>query len=95
MSGKAKKGRGKHSFQSKKGKVKQDSAIVVEQQEAVATDLKPTVPNEPSAPAVRAPARATKPVSLRYPYIGSELRNIGILAAIMVVILVVLALALP
>ena len=95
MSGKAKRGRGKHSSQSKKRKGRQDSAVIVAHQEAAAPVLKPAVPTEPSSPVVRAPAPAAKSVSVRYPHIGVELRNIGILAGIMVVILVVLALALP
>ncbi|MFC1993259.1 hypothetical protein ACFLV3_05590 [Chloroflexota bacterium] len=95
MSGKAKRGQGKHSSQNKKRKGRQPSAVIVAQQKADAPVLEPAVPTEPSSPAVSAPAPTAKPVSVRYPDIGIELRNIGILAGIMVVILVVLALALP
>jgi len=41
------------------------------------------------------PKAATARQSIQYPYIGTELRTIGILAVLMLVVLVVLKLVLP
>ena len=95
MPGKARRGRGKYSSRSKKRKGKQASAVTVAQQKVAAPVHEPAVPTEFSSPAASVPTPTAKSISVRYPYIVTELRNIGILAGIMVVILVVIALVLP
>ncbi len=89
MSGKSRHGKRKHAFQAKKKKSGQSpAAIVVQQQPVSQTD-------EPVAPSVSVPAPPPTQTASQYPYALTELRGIGILAGIMLVILVVLALVLP
>ncbi len=93
MPGKSRHGRGKRSFQSKRGKSKRHpSATVVQQQVAAQTD-KPVTPPK-SAPSARVPTPMARLTAARYPYVVAELRRIGILAGIMLGILIVLALVL-
>jgi len=61
------------------------------QQQVVAQPDKPAVPPKVAAPSVGAPTLTLA----RYPYVVTELRRIGILAGIILVILVVLFLVLP
>ncbi len=89
MSGKSRHSRGKHSFQSKKRKDRLSHPVIVTQPPAVT----------PTTQSVPIPEVSKKPVptivtAVRYPYILTELRRIGILAGIMLAILVVLALIL-
>ncbi|MCL0053162.1 hypothetical protein M1M86_01555 [Dehalococcoidales bacterium] len=72
--------------QRKKGKGRRSSAAKIAHQQAVTQVYK-------SHPEVSTSPRVT-PTPARYPYIITELRRIGILAGIMLVILVVLALLL-
>lgn len=83
--------RGKFSPRSKQGKgravpppLRAQSPVVPQAAEPVAVS-KPVVPRK-SVPVSRA---AAAPVS--YPYVATELRNIAILSAIMLLVLVVLA----
>ena len=94
MPGKSRHGKGRHSRQSKKRKSsrrldleKQHSSAMAAQQQTLAQ------PSEP-APLASVPTPVAKPVAIQYPYVAIELRRIGILAGIMLVILVVLALVL-
>ncbi len=89
MSGKSRRSRGKHSFQSKKRKGGLSPPTIVTQQQAVAPTVEP-VPT-PEVPRKSVPAAVT---AVQYPYILTELRRIGILAGIILAILVVLALIL-
>jgi len=50
---------------------------------------------EASPPPVIVPRQTTTTQTIRHPYIASELRTIGILAGIMVIVLVILYFALP
>jgi hypothetical protein len=86
MPGKSRHARHKSS-RSKKRKDRQASPAVAVQRPAVAQTSEPVAPARVQTPAVSTPTR--------YPYIVTELRTIGILAGIMLVILVVLALVLP
>jgi len=88
MSGKSRHGRGKRSFQSKKRKSRQSLPPIVTQQQSVSQTYKPV------APSVRVPAPMATPTTAEYSHTLVELRRIGILAGIMLVILVVLALVL-
>jgi len=81
-------GKSRHSRRSKKGKGRQVSSTVAAQQQAV------TQTPKPAAPSASAPTPLATLTAVRYPYIVTELRRIGILAGIMLVILVVLALIL-
>lgn len=95
MPGKSGHAKGKHSSRSKRSRniwrERQHSPAITTQQQTT------TPANEP-APALTVPAPSTvvsmpvtKPSS-QYPHIGIELRRIGILTGIILVILIVLAL---
>jgi len=94
--GKSHHGKAKH--QSKKSKAKERSAAGFPQQ-TITRAAQPAVAASVSAPLkkphttnkVRATAVSR---TVRYPYVTAELKRIGILAGIMLVILVVLALVL-
>jgi hypothetical protein len=93
MPGKSKHGKGKHQYRGKKGRAKYRHATMAPNQPVVADTAAPaaTTGIPPSA------SMPTSPKSLRvvqYPYITGELRRIGILAGIILVILIVLALVL-
>ena len=92
MPGKLQHGKGKHPHHSKKSKARQRH---------IATALKPPVADTPQpATAISTasiPKVTTSPAKSRtaqYPYITTELRRIGILAGIILVILIVLAVVL-
>jgi len=53
-----------------------------------------SAPTQP-APRVSAPSLSSKPTIIEHPYITTELRTIGVLAGIMLIILVVLFFVLP
>lgn len=94
MHSKSRHGRRKHSFQGKKKKDRRSSPGVVAQQQAGIQIDKPVTPPRVIAPSASEPTPMPVPTAVRYPYILAELRRIGILAGIMLVILVVLALVL-
>jgi len=92
MSGKSRHSRRKRFSQNKKRKGRQSSpGAVVPQQAGIQTD-EPAAPAQVAAPSASAPVPA--PTAAQYPYILAELRRIGILAGIVLVILIVLALVL-
>ncbi|MFC1908780.1 hypothetical protein ACFLXD_02805 [Chloroflexota bacterium] len=87
MPGKPHQGKGKRQTQSKKSRAMQRSATAGSRQQAIA-----------QVPAVAVPSGRVpkeKSSAVRYPYITTELRRIGILTGIMLAILIVLALLLP
>ena len=88
MPGKSHRKRGKHSARSKK---RRDTLAQVAPQQPVKETYRPVTVAAP--PPVRQAPRETPAV--RYPYVASELRRIGILAGVMLVILIVLSLLLP
>ena len=94
MPGKSRHGKGKRLSRSKRRKERQRFPSVVAQQQAVTETPKPPSRPSVSAPSVSTPPPVTKPAIVQYPYIAIELRTIGILAGILLVILVVLALVL-
>ncbi len=95
MVGKSRHKRGKHRIQSRKKKSRQHFADTATQQPAVAEAGESiSRPDVPAPPASVPPPRVAKPVTTRYPHIATELRTIGILAGIMLIILVVLSLVL-
>ena len=87
MPGKSQHSRGKHSSRSKRWKDKRGSPTMVPISEPVSRP-------DASAPSVDVPTPAATLTTVRYPYIVTELRRIGILGGIMLAILVVLALVL-
>ena len=91
MPGKSRRKRGKYSIQSKR-KGRPRRAIILAQQPAVTQTHEPVVSSDVSTPSARAPTPMAKPEAVRHPYIAIELRTIGILAGIMLIILIVLAL---
>ena len=95
MPGKSHHGKGKRSAQSKKSKAKQRYAAVASPSLVVAQIPKPAAPKSVSTTSASVRTPLTKPPVARYPYITTELKRIGILAGIMLVILIVLALVLP
>jgi len=90
MPGKSRRKRGKYSSPSKKKKSRVGRPAAVAQQPAVAQTHQSVSSPSVSAP----PAPVTKPAAVHYPYIATELRTIGILAGIMLIVLTVLALVL-
>ena len=83
MPTKSRRGQGKHSSRRKKSKMRHASHVVAQRQTI-------TQPETPASP-VRAPTPTTTLTAARYPYVAAELRRIGILAAIILALLVVLA----
>ena len=94
MPSKSRHGKRKHSFQDKKKKDMRSSPGVVVQQQAALQIDKPVASPRVAAPSTRKPTQMPTMIAAQYPYIFAELREIGILAGIMLVILVVLALVL-
>ncbi len=92
---------GKAKYHTKKSKAKQRSTALPSQQQAVGMSPKPAVATSVSTlpeKKVRTTEKirtATVAGAVRYPYITAELKRIGILAGIILVILIVLALVLP
>ena len=78
-------------LQSKRKQIKQQSLAPVAQPPVVTQTDKPVA----SAPLPSAPARKAATDTIRYPFVVAELRRIGVLAGIILVILIVLALVLP
>ena len=76
--------------QSKRKQLRQGFSASVSPKPEVTETPEPVISAPPVSTAV---PRASKPA--RYPYVIAELKRIGILAGIMLVILIILALALP
>ena len=91
MPGKSRRRGGKYSPQSKKGKGRSSRPAVLAQQPAVAQTHEPVSSPDASVPSAGVPTPMAKPAAVRYPYIATELRTIGILAGVMLIVLVVLA----
>ena len=94
MPGKSKHGKGKYSVRSKKKRSGRGSVDGVAQEQLVSQTYEPVPQPEVSAPLPSTPTPSASVSAIRYPYITTELRRIGILAGITLVILVVLALVL-
>ena len=93
MPSKSRHPKGKHPHSSRKSKARQRQEALATQPAAIE---KPVQPVEVVAPPPSQPAAIpSKPSAQEYPYISRELRRIGILAAGIIIILIVLAIALP
>ena len=77
-------------LQSKRKQIRQQPLATVARQPVVTQTDKPVA----SAPLASVPARKTAAATVRYPFVVAELRRIGVLAGIILVILIVLALVL-
>jgi len=86
-----KKPRKGKAFYSKRKKIKQRPPVPVARQQVVSQTPKSYVPT----PAVSIPSTKSTSKAVQYPYIAAELKSIGILSGIILVILIVLALTLP
>jgi hypothetical protein len=89
MPSKSRHSRGKHPHRSKKSKA-------IKRQEALAA--RQSVPEKPAETVETVTIPTPKPAeapskvhTMNYPYVFRELRRIGILAAIMIIILIILA----
>jgi hypothetical protein len=95
MPSKSRRKRGKHSFQDKKRKGKLTPAPIATGAPVASETHAPDAPPPASVPQVSAPAPKTAPATSGYPYVASELKRIGIIAAIMLAVLVTLSQVLP
>ena len=94
MSGKSWRSRGKHSSQSRKKRGKFGASTKVAQQSVTTQTCEPVTPSQAAASSASVPTSMPAPTAVRYLFIVTELRRIGILAGIALVILVVLSLVL-
>ena len=94
MSSKSRRGRSKRSSQFKKKKSGLSPAAVTAQKSITTAASEPVVAAGLAASAKHTPATMPKTAAVSYPFITTELRRIGILAGIMLVVLVVLAVVL-
>ena len=94
MPGKSRRGRGKHSPQGKKRKSRQRFLATVDQQQTVTQTYEPVSHPSVPVPSATVPTPMAKLATARYPHIATELRTIGILGGVVLIILAVLALVL-
>jgi hypothetical protein len=94
MPSKSRRGRGRHLSRSKRKGRKTFSAPAA-QPSAVGKAYEPAPRDDKLAPPTKAPTLRAPIVAAQNPNVAAELRRIGIVAGIMIVILVVLALVLP
>ena len=95
MSGKSHQGRRKQTARSKRRKGGRDHFAAVAQQQAVVPPQEAVAHTKVPDSVASVPTPRATLASVQHPYIGSELRRIGILAGIILVILAVLAQVLP
>ena len=89
MPGKSRHGKSKHHH-GKKGRAKHRRIATASPQPVVADTPTPAaIISKP--PSSGTPASPTKSRAVQYPYITTELRRIGILAGIIIIILIALA----
>jgi hypothetical protein len=91
---KSRRGRGKHLPRGKRRKGRKAFSAPVAQPSAVTQGYEPTSQAEVAVPRAKATTPRATVAAARHPNIAAELRRIGILAGIILVILVVLALIL-
>ena len=92
MPGKSRRGRGRHLPRSKRRKGRKVSPAPAAQAPAVAQVHEPAPEADKPLPPTEAPKLRATLTAVQPPNIAAELRRIGILAGIILVILVVLAL---
>ena len=94
MPGKSRHGKGKQPVRGKKKRTGHGSMSVAAQPSPVSQAHGPVSHPEVSTPPPSTSTPSSTISTVRYPYITTELRRIGILAGITLIILVVLALVL-
>ena len=94
MSGKSRRSRSRRLSQCKKRRGRQSSLTRAAQQQTIAQTDKIVSRSSLAAPATSVPTAIAAATGAQYSYVVTELRRIGILAGIVLVILVVLALIL-
>jgi hypothetical protein len=94
MPGRIRHSKGKHPVRSKRKRSGQSSTAVAAQRTPNSQTNEVAPQPEVSAPSQNTSASSVTINTVRYPYIVAELRRIGILAGITLLILVVLALVL-
>lgn len=95
MPSKSRKKRGKYIPPAPKKKSRPSRSATAIQQSAVAQSQESVGAHSPTTPQIEVPTPTVKPAEVEYPFLVTELRNIGVLAAIMLAILVLLAVFLP
>jgi hypothetical protein len=94
MPAKSKHGRGKHPHNKKRSKIRQMQAGTGLQQQAASDIERPAAPvgtaPAPKAPLPKKVAASAAAIPIQHEYVTGELKRIGILTAIIVVILIVL-----
>ncbi len=95
MPGKSRHGKGKHSLSSRKKKDRLIRSAMPVQQPAVTQTSEPISRPSVSTTLASASTPMAKLAAVRHRYVATELRTIGILIGIMLIILIVLALVLP
>jgi len=91
MPKKSRRKRGKQSFHGKKREGKLTPALKTAEQATASQTGTQAAPPTVTAPPVSKPMPAPTPTAARYPYVTSELKKIGIIAAIMIPVLVILS----
>jgi hypothetical protein len=96
MPGKGKHGKSKHPQHiSKKARAIQRQQAVTERPastgQAAPQEVRPAAAAAPAASAPKPAAAVKKVAAMQYQFIGAEIRRIGILASIIIVILIVLS----
>ncbi len=91
MPSKSRRKRGKQSFHGKKRKGKLTPVLKTAEPATASQTGAPAAPPTVTAPPVSKPVPAPTPAVARYPYVTSELKRIGIIAAIMIAVLVILS----
>jgi len=93
MPSRSQRRRGKYSVQGQKRKGKPVRPTLPEGQPAAA-QVGAVASSEVPLPSASSPVPAVEPAAVRHPYITAELRTIGILAVVVLIILAVLVLVL-
>ncbi len=91
MPGKSRRGKGKYVPYDRKRKGSVSRPTIAAQQPAVGSTREPLARPGAPTPSATIPASRAKAQAVQYPYVTRELRTIGILAGIMLVILIVLS----
>ena len=91
MTSKSRHKRGKQALPGKKKKRKQTDVFATVAEKPAAPYVTPATPPPATAPRVATPKAQPAAVTASYPYVSGELKRIGIMAAIMLVVLIVLS----
>jgi hypothetical protein len=91
MPKKSRRKRGKQSFHGKKIKGTLTPVLKTAEQATATQTSAPAAPPPVAVPPVSRPVPAPTPTAAMYPYVTSELKRIGIIAAIIIAVLVILS----